>query len=187
MKSPGQHLFRFRVGRALPAVVALAVLVACGSPSPPISVRNTPPATSPAGLFVKARVVEVYDGDSIVVHLPEGRDVNVHLIGVDAPDSNQPFRGRASAFTRGLLKKGHTVFLEPGPGAWDSQNRYLGYMWLSMPVKSDVAEAPTRMLNAILLLKGFAHIERETANPKYAARFESLEASAKRAHRNIWS
>jgi endonuclease YncB( thermonuclease family) len=56
-----------------------------------------------------------------------------------------------------------------------------------MPSRSDIAEASTRMLNGILIRKGFAHVEKETANPKYAARFKALEASAKKAELNIWS
>ena len=174
--------------RAVLLCLLVGFLVACGPASPSsIHSGSTPPATAPAGLFVKAKVVEVYDGDSIVVHLPEGRDVDVRLIGVDAPDSNEPFRGRASRFTRSLLPKGKTVYLEPGPGAWDNFNRYLAYVWLARPSESDIGESATRMLNGILLLKGFAHIEKSTANPKYAARFKALEASAKRARRNIWS
>ena len=131
-------------------------------------------------------MVEVYDADSFDLKLQDGRQVRVRLLGVDAPDGGEPLRGHANAFARAKLPEGRTVLLEFGPQMWDSQGRLLAYVWLTAPGTSDVWEATGRMLNAVLLDKGYAHIEAKHENPKYGAVFRSVERSAKRAKRGIW-
>jgi endonuclease YncB( thermonuclease family) len=138
-------------------------------------------------LLEPATVARVIDADTIQMHLSGGRDMNVQLIGVDAPDGGEPWRGRANKFVADILTKGRTVYLEEGPLYWDSRKRHLVFLWLSKPATAGPRQAPAHMLNAMLLSKGYARIEPKTSNPKYGSLFGSLQLAARRAERGIWS
>jgi micrococcal nuclease len=109
------------------------------------------------------------------------------LIGIDAPDGGEPWRGRANTFVVDTLPKGRTVYLEEGPLYWDNRGRHLAYLWLSKPAMPGTRQAPDYMLNAMLLNRGYARIEPRNSNPKYGSLFRSLQLAAKRAERGIWS
>jgi micrococcal nuclease len=171
----------------LPAI-ALAVLSACAGSAPPRALYRPGPTVAPtSGVFLeRATVVKVIDADTIQMQLSGGRDMHVQLIGVDAPDGGEPWRGRANKLVVDTLKRGRTVYLEEGPLYWDNRKRHLAYLWLSNPATAGARQAPTYMLNAILLSSGYARIEPRTSNPKYGALFRSLELAAKRGERGIW-
>jgi len=140
--------------------------------------------------FVRAVIVKVIDGDSIIARIPDGRNEDIRLIGVDAPDSGQRFTGHATTYTHSLLSVGRLVYLEQGPISFDTKNRYLAYLWLERPSHA-LKQASSKMLNALLLSHGLAHVETgekelQTLNPKYMKLFRSLEEAARRARRGIW-
>ena len=78
-----------------------------------------------------ARVIDVTDGDTVVVRLESGEVERVRYIGVDTPEStSQPvecFGQRAAAANRRLVG-GRAVSLEPGVERRDDYGRLLAYV-----------------------------------------------------------
>jgi len=182
---PGRRLFTFVTGLAV-----LIVLGAC-SASQPAVVERSPSSIPRQDPFVRATIVRVIDGDSIIARIPDGRDEDIRLIGVDSPDSGQRLSGHANAYTHSLLPVGRVVWLEQGPISFDKKNRYLAYLWLVRPTNA-LKEASSKMLNALLMSHGLAHIETgaaelQTLNPRYSKLFRRLEEAARRAKIGIWS
>ena len=171
-------------------LLVVSALAACSAHHPDLAVR-TPSVVPREDPYIRATIVRVIDGDSIIARIPDGRDEDIRLIGVDAPDSGQRFTGHASTYTHSLLPVGKVVYLEQGPVSFDSRNRYLAYLWLAKP-KDAQRQAPTQMLNALLLTHGLAHIETgenelQTLNPRYRKLFRTFEEAARRARLGIWS
>src|SRR5262245_11873990 len=50
-----------------------------------------------------AHVVNVVDGDTVVVLIPPSRRIRVRLQGVDTPEAGEPFSQQARTFTRVLM------------------------------------------------------------------------------------
>jgi len=170
--------------------VLLIVFGACSSGHPAL-VSRSPVSVPREDPFVRAVIVKVIDGDSIIARIPDGRNEDIRLIGVDAPDSGQRFTGHASTYTHSLLPVGRVVYLEHGPISFDTKNRYLAYLWLERPSNA-FKQASSKMLNALLLSHGLAHVETgdkelQTLNPKYMKLFRGFEEAARRARRGIWS
>lgn len=175
-----------RRGWPVGAAILLIVLTACAEKRP--ALRSTAPVPSlPTLTLVGATIVEVFDADSIEMRLEDGRDVHVQLLGIDAPDTGRPERGHANTFARARLTKGRRVYLEQGPQLWDARGRYLALVWLRRPTTGSARETSTRMLNAMMLVAGYAEVEPEEQNPKYGTLFRVLEQEAKRAARGIWA
>jgi endonuclease YncB( thermonuclease family) len=145
---------------------------------------TSPSPASPQ--ILEATVRQVFDADTIGVRLGDGRRVHVQLIGIDAPDGGTQHRADANAYARRLLTEGRGVFLERASQLWDDEGRLMAYFWLSRPGGNLRAKAKTQMLNAILLTKGWAHIEEEPPNLEYASLFRSLQDAARSAGRGIW-
>lgn len=177
-----------RRNRHVVGAVLLGLLCACAA-EPPAPVTLTAPSPSGARSLDlrRATVLNVFDADSIEMRLDDGRDLHVQLIGIDAPDAGKPERGHANAFVRSRLVKGRSVYIEQGPQMWDDLGRMLAYVWLKRPSRGTLAETSKTMLNAMMLVAGFAHVEPEDENPKYATLFGQLERSAKSKRKGIWS
>src|SRR3970040_1614874 len=90
----------------------------------------------PAAATTTALVVDVVDGDTIVVELPGGTRDTVRLLGVDTPETVHPERGvecfgpEASGFTKHQLL-GRRVVLERDVEARDHYNRRLARVLVS--------------------------------------------------------
>ena len=171
-------------------LLVLSALDACTSKPDDVVVSRSPTVVPHRDPYTRATIVRVIDGDSIIARIPDGRDEDIRLIGVDAPDSGQRFTGHASTYTHSLLPIGRVVYLEQGPVSFDNKNRFLAYLWLVRPTDA-LRQAPGQMLNALLLSHGLAHIETgdkelQTLNPKYAKLFRRLEEAAHRSHEGIW-
>ena len=138
------------------AVVVLAVVVSrTGLPGP-----TQPPAApfppaplaidadlriDPARVPTEAAVVDsVLDGDSLVVRLA-GRESQIRLYGLNAPERGEPCAERARARLRGLAPPGATLLLHPGPRN-DDRGRLLRYAFLE----------DGRSLDATLVAEGLA-------------------------------
>lgn len=128
-----------------------------------------------------ATVVRVVDGDTIVVEL-DGEEQYVRLIGIDAAESVHPDESRnteegeeASDHLKSILSDGDTVYLQKDTSDTDKYDRLLRYVWLEMPTDvSDIDEISTKMLNAILILDGYADPARYEPDTAYADVFDSL-------------
>ncbi|MBQ7767182.1 MAG: thermonuclease family protein [Lachnospiraceae bacterium] len=83
-----------------------------------------------------AKVVRVIDGDTIVVNM-NGKEHNIRMIGIDAPESVDPdeeensvFGDIASAYTEEHLKTGTNIFLSFDKEKYDQYGRMLAYVWV---------------------------------------------------------
>lgn len=134
----------------------------------------------------KASLVRVVDGDTIIVKI-SGEDVRVRLIGIDTPESVNPDESKnsesgklASKYTKSILKKGQTLYLEKDTSNKDKYDRLLRYVWLKKPASTVTEkEISTKMLNGILVKKGYAYAKTYYPNIKYSEIFKKLEQEAK--------
>ncbi len=137
--------------------------------------------------FVKAKVVRVVDGDTIVVDI-DREEVKVRLIGVNTPESvasaeylektgkeNTAEGKDASDFTKDILKNYPYVYLEADKGAKDLYGRSLYYVWLEKPIDTPTMEdIEDKMLNGILLKEKIAEVSIFKPNTKYADEFAAI-------------
>lgn len=161
-----------RGGAALAALTAAMLSPCGGQPQPP---GNKAPAEA-----LRARVLEVTDGDTIVVRLhPGSARERVRYIGVDAPESTpgRPLEchGRKAAAANRRLVAGRTVTLRPGVERRDAYGRLLA--WVRVGKIS---------VNAELLRGGHARTLTIAPNDSRARRYARLEAAAGRAGAGLW-
>ena len=129
----------------------------------------------------EVRVVEVVDGDTIVVAFANGATDTVRLLGVDTPETKHPTRGvecfgpEASAFTAARLL-GRVVRLESDVERRDVYDRRLAYVWLE----------GTRF-NDVLLRKGYARFLVIPPNLAHGRTLLAAELDARDARRGLWA
>lgn len=141
-----------------------------------------------------ATVVRFIDGDTIKISIG-GRQENIRLIGIDAPESranNKAYKDaykskqdvehvvalgkQASAFVNTLVRKGDTIRLEYDVEKRDQNRRLLGYVYL----------ADGAMLNETIIRSGYASLMTYPPNVKYADRFRQAYQEATQARRGLW-
>jgi micrococcal nuclease len=146
-----------------------------------------------------ARVIQVIDGDTIIVELQKRRE-HLRLIGIDTPETRPNHRAelqahdrhmdqktifqlgnRASNYTRELLPKNSTVFLEFDVDKRDRYQRLLAYVWVRP------ANASTGLMaNEALLKAGYAYLLTVPPNVKYRRRLADAFAEGRREKRGLW-
>ena len=132
----------------------------------PLCGCGSPPAT--------ARVIQVIDGDTIIV---EG-GYRVRYIGIDAPEIHpeaEAFGIEAWQANRRLVE-GKEVRLERDVSEKDKYGRLLRYVWVD-----DV------LVEAELVRQGLARAKAYPPDTKYQDYLEQMEADAKLAGRGIWA
>ena len=126
-----------------PAIkAAVAALLACGvlsasgcaaSAGDAVGQQSTRPEPTAALVGAAATVVEVVDGDTVVVDIADQTE-RVRLIGIDTPEVDGGFLPaecygeEASAFTKSLLPVGTEVRLTRDAEARDRYSRLLAYI-----------------------------------------------------------
>jgi len=127
-----------------------------------------------------ARVLEVLDGDTVVVELDDGSTDTVRLLGVDTPETHHPtkpvecFGPEAAAYTaRRLTAK--VVVLESDVEARDLYDRRLAYVVLD-----------GRRFNDELLRRGYARLLVLDPNRAHARDLLGAELDARRHDRGLW-
>ena len=115
-------------------VAAILLVAACSSesiPAPTSSLAGGPPAGPPRSAPPGAApvdVVDVLDGDSLRV-VVDGRNTELRLLGINAPERDECWSNRARTALRNLL--------DPGPaaleavGGVDRFGRVLGYLYVA--------------------------------------------------------
>ncbi len=155
--------------------------------------------------FVKAKVVRVVDGDTIVVSIPKttfnnrktlkNLRFNLRLIGIDTPESKPNRRAKiqsketdkdvktivklgkkAKAFTKNLVKGYRYVFLEFDLQPQDRYGRLLAYVWLP----------DGRMLNKEIICNGYAYPLTIPPNIKYKDQFLKCFHYARENKLGLW-
>jgi micrococcal nuclease len=128
----------------------------------------------------EVRVVDVLDGDTIVVELPGGGRDTVRLLGVDTPETHHPtkpvgcYGPEAAAFTERRLA-GRVVTLERDVEPRDLYGRRLAYVLLD-----------GERFNDVLLRRGFARLLVIAPNRSHAHDLLAAELAARGASRGLW-
>jgi micrococcal nuclease len=136
---------------------------------------TTAGATSTA-LPGAARVVEVIDGDTIVV-MREGVREDVRLIGIDTPEMGEDFSGQARQALEKLVG-GAAVRLETDAETRDQYGRLLAYVWFG--------PASAEMANLELVKQGLATIYSVPPNVKYVQDLQAAQDEAQAAQSGVW-
>ena len=128
----------------------------------------------------EVRVVEVVDGDTIVVAFANGATDTVRLLGVDTPETKHPTKGvecfgpEASAFTKHALT-GRVVRLESDVERRDVYDRRLAYVWVA-----------GHRFNDVLLRRGYARFLVIPPNDAHGRELLAAELDARDHHRGLW-
>ncbi|MBQ3106316.1 MAG: thermonuclease family protein [Eggerthellaceae bacterium] len=170
------------------AALLLAAVLAVACSDVPIGGQqheNYQPSAEELGLE-EAIVVRVVDGDTFKVLREGGREEYLRLVGIDAPESvasdesrNTPEGVEASNYTKSLVSEGQRVWLQRDVSDADKYERLLRYMWLEVPVDPyDEDEIATKMLNAILVVNGYAQVKEYRPDTTLHELFEEFEDRA---------
>ncbi|MGH2839106.1 MAG: thermonuclease family protein [Thermoleophilaceae bacterium] len=152
---------------SLGLLLVAAVAAGCGDSEEP-----TEPTAHRGGY---ARVTKVTDGDTIRL----GELGPVRLIGIDTPEvygGVECFGHEASDFARRLLPVGTRVRYRVGVEERDRYGRLLAYVWLP----------GGRMLNRVMVLKGYAQPLTIPPNVEFADVFRAAARAARRAGLGLW-
>ena len=76
----------------------------------------------------EAHVLRVIDGDSLRIEL-RGLELDLRLLGINAPEYNQPGGTEAKAFVQAWVDKGGTVDLEFDRKRYGKYGRLLAWVW----------------------------------------------------------
>lgn len=140
---------------------------------------------SPADVLdANARVADVVDGDTIVVHLGDGAEERVRLVGIDTPESVDPsrpvmcFGKEASERLAQLLPEGTPVQLVRDVEPRDRYDRLLAYVYRS---------SDGLFVNLAMVTDGFAD---QLSYPPNTTHTDELRAAVHRARSlgtGLWS
>jgi micrococcal nuclease len=123
------------------------------------------------GAGENAQVAFVVDGDT--VELADGR--RVRYIGVDTPETDQPYAAEAEAFNQSLVA-GQEAWLETDVQVSDPYGRLLAYVWVG-----------DTFVNLELVRQGYAHVYTVPPSVRYADAFVRAEREAREAGRGLWA
>ncbi|MCX8031934.1 MAG: thermonuclease family protein [Thermoleophilia bacterium] len=120
------------------------------------------------------RVLEVVDGDTLVVAVKGVGNEKVRLIGIDAPERDERFYTESKRELARLVS-GKTVGLETDVEERDRYGRLLAYVWLG-----DV------LVNAELVRSGVVTLYTIPPNVRYVELLEAAQEEAQAAGRGMW-
>lgn len=133
--------------------------------------------------FVKTRVTEVIDGDTVIIESGE----RVRYIGVDTPETKHPKKsvqcfGREASRRNTELVEGKEVYLEKDISETDRYGRLLRYMYLPNP------DAPDEviMVNEYLIEQGYGTVITYPPDVKYHEQFLASQRLAQEEKRGLW-
>lgn len=122
----------------------------------------------------EAYVDYVVDGDTINVTMG-GKEYRVRYIGMNTPETDEPFGDDATRANRGLVT-GKTVIMVKDVSETDRYGRLLRYVYLP----------DGTMVNAELVRLGYAQIATYPPDVKHEALFLKLEQEARNSNRGLW-
>ena len=85
-------------------------------------------AFAPCAMAEEAHVIRVIDGDSLRIEV-RGIQVECRLLGIDAPEWNQPGGTEAKAFVEEWIADGGTIDLEYDKKRYGKYGRLLAWIW----------------------------------------------------------
>lgn len=154
-----------RKRRLVLSAAAILLVVTC---------RQAPARAAAADGSYAATGVRSLDGDSIYVRLANGKQQEVRLIGVDAPEKSMPHADDARTFLRKAIAQ-KQLRITPGPESLDAYGRSLG--WVTVDGKS---------VNAMMLEQGFAAVYVIPPNTRWTDELLAAQRKAYEARRGIW-
>jgi micrococcal nuclease len=142
--------------------------------------------------YESVKLVRVVDGDTLVINRANKTEY-VRLIGIDAPESVHPDPSRntedgkrSSQYLKDLLKNINVLYLVKDVSETDKYGRLLRYVWLSKPHVDDEAQIRKNMVNAIILLNGYAVNVTIQPDINYARLFLGFVREARNNHTGLW-
>jgi len=156
------------MSRLASAVCVVVLLCACQTPT---SSGTSGVSARPDGLLV-AEVVNTNDGDSVVM-AADGEELEVRLMGVNAPERDECFYDEASDHLSNLIE-GAMVGLEVI--GIDQFDRTLGYVWLD-----------DLLVNLDLVNRGFAIATTPDEGDPHGETLISAEETASEDGQGLWS
>ncbi len=128
---------------------------------------------SPEAERVKARVVRITDGDTIVV-LIDGVEYKLRYIGIDAPESSAAGGSRSTSYNRQLVE-GKTVTLVMDHSETDRYDRLLRYVFVG-----------NTFVNYEMIRAGYATSGSWPPDTACDQVFAQAEQSARQNKRGLW-
>ena len=174
-----------RLARTALALAAAALLAGCLADA---ALQPAPPPEP--GAVIRAVVTRHTDGDTAWFLLDGGAEEKVRFIGIDTPEvfgETEPYGAEASAYTADAIPVGTTVWLELDVEERDQYGRLLAYVWLERPDETSDVRIRAGMLNARLLLDGYAQVYTFPPNVTYVDHFTRYQTEAREAGRGLWS
>ncbi|WP_419848564.1 thermonuclease family protein [Candidatus Poriferisocius sp.] len=168
--------------RPTPAVCGLLIVVLTGCSGGSASQPSDSPEPAAAIVGAAATVVEVVDGDTVVVQIAD-RTERVRLIGIDTPEATggflpvECFGDEASAFTRSLLPADTEVRLTRDVEARDRYDRLLAYVYRA---------ADGLFVNLEIAANGYAEALVIEPNAIHADAFYGAAARARDQGLGLW-
>lgn len=162
------------------AFLAFALIGCSGSLT---SQPDNSPEPSATKVGAAATVIEVVDGDTVVVQVA-GRTERVRLIGIDTPEATGGFLpvecygDEATAFTTALLPVGTEVRLTRDTEARDRYDRLLAYVHRA---------GDGLFVNLEIAVQGYAEALVIEPNTTHASAFYSAAATARDQGLGLWS
>ena len=139
-------------------------------------------------ILIPCDIINIIDGDTLLVDFGDGIHEKIRLIGIDTPESvhadsskNTKWGNMASDHTKTLVKEGQVIYLEYDKSIKDIYERTLAYVWLS----EDITNIQN-MLNAKILTDGYAVDKVYITNDKYANIFNQLRITAQNNKTGLW-
>ncbi|WP_167496472.1 thermonuclease family protein [Desulfopila sp. IMCC35006] len=117
-------------------------------------------------------VKKIIDGDSLLI-VSGKRTIEIRLYGIDSPEYNQPFAGKAKKLVKRKVF-GKRILVRPV--YYDSYQRLVA-----------VVEYNDRTLNSELVNAGLAWVYPQYCRKKICRSWQQLEASAKANRKGLWS
>ena len=152
------------------------------------SAQRSRPARDPKISQLFPRVVEVFDGDTILVQTDQGSKEKVRYLGVDAPERGTPFYSAATNFNRHLVQGKNVVLDVDNDHQRDKYGRLLGSVLCEDPEKTRggghtaVSLDLVRMGLARVYLKGKSALEYSMSKDLISCQRDAIDAK-----RGIWS
>lgn len=132
---------------------------------------NLPTVEENTALY-QSKATRVIDGDTIILE----NNKTIRLIGIDAPEKNEPFYQESKDFLYFLLKD-QPLEIKTGEDAYDNYGRQLAYV-----TKITTQE----LINLTMLEQGLATTMAIPPNTTYQEIFETAEIEAKVNQLGIW-